>query len=155
MAMPTGSVLVPPCNVGVSRPMSGTISMHMAIPIAPPIKRNFLPNRSRSQHHWLVLPLPRRVRLYITSREQRYDKMRLTNCPGCIKCKDNTTCCVQSIDEVDCVCGCENLLVDCRGIRVQRALSWELLSNIDYEGQKESFPDGGILDSFSLGSRQN
>lgn len=65
MVMPTGSVLVPPAIVGVSNPvdevrvkrnfdsaclpMSGTINMHIAIPIAPPMKRNFLPKRSTVQ----------------------------------------------------------------------------------------------------------
>ena len=46
IAMPTG-VYLPPAGVfGVNCPIKGTISMQIAIPMAPPMNKNFLPNRS-------------------------------------------------------------------------------------------------------------
>jgi hypothetical protein len=45
IAMPTGLDLPSP-TFGVSMPISGTISMHIAMPIAPPMNKNLRPNRS-------------------------------------------------------------------------------------------------------------
>lgn len=46
IAVPTGSVLPPSGVFGVSIPMIGTINMQQAIPQAPTINKNFLPNLS-------------------------------------------------------------------------------------------------------------
>ncbi len=46
MAIPTGSDFASPVRLGVLRPTSVTISMHMLIPNAPPIRRALRPKRS-------------------------------------------------------------------------------------------------------------
>ena len=59
MAMPTGSPLESPLRFGVSSPTRETISMHVAIPRAPTMNRNFRPNRSTVQTALRVKRIPK------------------------------------------------------------------------------------------------
>ena len=58
IAVPTGSVFPPSGVFGVSIPMSGTINMQQAIPIAPTISKNFLPNLSTVHVAFNVKTIP-------------------------------------------------------------------------------------------------
>lgn len=59
IAIPTGSLFKSPGRVGVFRPMIVTVSIHIAMPTAPMINKNFRPYLSAVHIAFKVNMIPR------------------------------------------------------------------------------------------------
>lgn len=65
--------------------------------------------------------------------------------PDGIQGEKNTKCSVQGVDEGDLAAAGENLLVDLGRVRVERALTSDLLASVDDQSEEHTLAQGLVL----------
>lgn len=133
MPIATGSDFLP-SGVGVAMPMTGTINMHTAIPMAPTMKSQRRPKRSAVQTALRVKRMPmvahralmRLLDEHVSRLPSVGTKLLRLHLHG--------------LGRVP------NLLVDGSRVAVKGALAGELLADVEDEGKVETLADGLVLE---------